>query len=190
MKRLRWWRRDGRLFEAIEPDGATVTEHAPALARWYNTKENASMMGGSGDMTLDDVATFYRELADGGGHGFLCFVDGLLVGDMDLRSVRASSAEFAVMIGASTTKGRGLGRTFATMIHVFAFRDLRLARIYVQPKRENIAVQRLELRLGYTLDDSPEARSHADDDDVITMSITSPVFRATNPDAWFAVELE
>lgn len=188
MKRLRW-RVDGCLYEAITADVGAVTPHAATLARWYNANENASMMGGSGTMTLDDVVSFYRELADGGGHGFLCFVDGELVGDMDLRSMRASSAEFAVMIGDSVRKGRGLGRTFATMIHVFAFRDLGLARVYVQPKKENVAVQRLERRLGYTLDDSPEARSHADDDDVITMSLTSAGFRETNPEAWNDVEL-
>jgi len=186
--RLRWLK-SGRVHEAIEPDAAVVAAHADTLARWYNAPGNASMMGGSGDMSPGDVVDFYRELAEGGGRGFLCFVDGALVGDMDLRSLRAGSAEFAVMIGDTAQKGLGFGGTFAAMIHVFAFRELGLSRVYVQPRRENVVVQRLEQRLGYELDDSAEARSHADDDDSITMSISSEVFRARNADAFRDVEV-
>jgi RimJ/RimL family protein N-acetyltransferase len=188
MSRLRW-PRGGHLYEAIEPDAARISDHAATLARWYNAHENASMMGGSGTMTIDDVVTFYRELAEAGGRGFFCFADGELVGDMDLRSMRGSTAEFAVMIGDSARKGRGLGRTFATMIHVFGFRDLGLARVYAQPRKENVVVQRLERRLGYELDSSAEARSHADDDDSITMSLAAEIFRASHARAWVEVEV-
>lgn len=186
--RLRW-ARGGNIFEALEPDATLVCEHASTLARWYNARDNASMMGGSGTMTPGDVVDFYRELADGGGRGFLSFADGALVGDMDLRSMRGDTAEFAVMIGDSARKGQGLGGVLASMIHVFAFRELGLARVYVQPRKENVVVQRLERRLGYEPDGSAEARSHADDDDSITMSISSEAFRAKNAEAWAEVEV-
>jgi RimJ/RimL family protein N-acetyltransferase len=177
--------RNGLSFVATEVDDATLQQHARRLRDWYNAAENASMMGGATDTEDTDVLDFVRDLRASGGHWFLLFVDGAPVGDMDLRSVTERSAEFAIMVGDTARKGQGLGATFATMLHVFAFRDLALERIYVQPKRENVRVQRLERSLGYEPDDSPEARSHADDgDDVVTMSIAADVFRGKHPSAW------
>ena len=182
--------RSGRSFVATEVDDATLAQHARQLRDWYNAAENASMIGGATDLDDTDVRAFVRELRASGGRWFLLFVDDTLVGDMDLRCVTEHSAEFAIMIGATTQKGQGLGATFATMLHVFAFRDLGLERIYVQPKRENVRVQRLERSLGYTPDDSPEALSHADaGDDVITMSISADTFRAGHAEAWANVDV-
>lgn len=179
--------RGGRSFVAVELDDEALRSHASQLRDWYNAVENASMMGGATDTEDADVLAFVRDLRAAGGRWFLLTVDGAPVGDMDLRSVTERTAEFAIMIGDTDRKGQGLGATFATMLHVFAFRDLGLARIYVQPRRENVRVQRLELSLGYMPDDSPEARSHADDDDVVTMSIGSEEFRARHEDAWRSV---
>jgi RimJ/RimL family protein N-acetyltransferase len=179
--------RGGRSHLAVEIDDATLSTHARQLRDWYNAAENASMMGGSTDTEDADVLAFVRDLRASGGRWFLLFVDGDPVGDMDLRCVTERSAEFAIMIGDTQRKGQGLGATFATMLHVFAFRDLGLERIYVQPKRENVRVQRLERSLGYELDDSPEAKSHADDENAVTMSITAEVFRSNRPDAWTEV---
>ena len=106
--------------------------------------------------------------------------------DLDDTDVRA----FVRELRASGGRWFLLGATFATMLHVFAFRDLGLERIYVQPKRENVRVQRLERSLGYTPDDSPEALSHADaGDDVITMSISADTFRAGHAEAWANVDV-
>lgn len=182
--------RAARSFVATEVDDATLEQHARQLRDWYNAAENASMMGGATDLDDADVLTFVRELRASGGRWFLLSVDGAPVGDMDLRCMTERSAEFAIMIGQTSQKGQGLGATFATMLHVFAFRDLGLERIYVQPKRENVRVQHLERSLGYTADDSPEARSHADaGDDVITMSISADTFRAKHAEAWASVDV-
>lgn len=182
MTRLRWVR-DGRTFEAREPDAATVRTHVTRLRAWYNDASNAAMMGNETSMTDDDVLGYWADVPARSARGFLLFVDDALVGDAELRNVHDDVAEFSIMIGPHEGQGRGLGSTFAAIVHVFAFRELGLARVYVQPKPENVRVQKLERRLGYEPDDSPRARSFADDEDAITMSITAAAFAARNATA-------
>lgn len=187
---LAWHSHDPSL-RAIEPDEALVRRHASTLAGWYNASENATMMGAGAVMSEDDVIDFWRELRQGGARGFLCFSGEALVGDMDLRGELARGhAEFAIMIGETREKGRGLGLAFATMIHVFAFRDLGLGRIYVTPKTENERVQRLNRRLGYVRDDGPLARSFLEpgDDESESQSIGEAELRSALPAAWTEVD--
>ena len=162
------WSSGDRSFEAIEPDETLLERHADDLCSWYNAPENAQMMDGSGTMSRGDVVDFWRDLRRAGGRGFFGFCDGALVGDADLRAVRGRSAEFAVMIGAASRKGAGLGRALALMLHVFAFRDLRLERVYVPPRRDNHRVHALNAFLGYERDDGPEARGFVDGPDCET----------------------
>lgn len=183
------WHRGGRRFEALEPDDALVARHASVLRDWYNAAENASMMDGSGTMTDADVIAFWRELRAEGGRGFLAFADGVLVGDADLRGVTATSAEFAIMIGDAAQKGLGIGRTLATMVHVFAFRELGLRRIFVPPRRDNVRVHALNAFLGYERDDTPEARAYADGPDCETYSLDADTFHRLHREAWNAVEI-
>jgi RimJ/RimL family protein N-acetyltransferase len=183
------WTWGGHIFEAIEPDDALVAEHAVVLRDWYNAADNAVMMDGSGDMTEDDVRVFWRELRSNGGRGFFGFVDGVLVGDADLRNVSATAAEFAIMIGDAAQKGRGVGRTLATIVHVFAFRELGLRRLFVPPRHDNVRVHALNAFLGYTRDDSAEARAYADGPDCETYSLASAEFQAAHEAAWRAVTL-
>jgi RimJ/RimL family protein N-acetyltransferase len=158
-------RHDERL-RAVQPDARLVTAHAAQLCAWYNNMENAQMMGAGSTMTEADVRDFWADLDASGARGFLCFVGDRLVGDMDLRGKLSDGyAEFAIMVGDTRDKGQGLGLAFATMIHVFAFRELGLHRIYVTPKRENQRVQRLNRRLGYVPDASERARSFLDEGD-------------------------
>jgi RimJ/RimL family protein N-acetyltransferase len=183
------WERDGLSLVAVEPDDALVATHAATLTRWYDAPENASMMGGSGAMTEADTRDYWAELREAGGRGFLYFVDDALTGDTDLRSFGHDPsvgpfAEFALMIGDTAQKGRGLGRALAEMIHVFAFRELRLARLYVQPKPENVRVRRMEASMGYERDEGPVARALADDEHAITQSIGPDAFRARCEAAW------
>lgn len=182
------WVKDGVSLVAVEPDEALVASHADRLTRWYNAPENASMMGGSGSMTDDDTREYWAELRANGGRGFLFFVGGVLTGDADLRSFGEAPlgafAEFAIMIGDSAQKGRGLGRALAEMVHVFAFRELGLARVYGQPKPENVRVRRMEAGIGYERDDGPIARSIADDDQSLTQSIGPDAFRERCGAAW------
>jgi RimJ/RimL family protein N-acetyltransferase len=186
------WRRPDHVLEARRGDAALVEQHADALLGWYNDPSNASMMGGSGTMTRADVIDFWRELGEGGGHGYLSFVDGALVGDMDLRGISEDAggavAEFAIMIGDRTRQGAGLGRSFALMLHVHAFRDLGLTKLYVPPRRENARVHRLNDWLGYSRDDGEAARSYADEEGCVTSSLDGATLRRLHPEAWTSVE--
>lgn len=191
MPRIRLaWSREGRSFEAIEPDVELLERHADTLRDWYNAPENAVMMEGSGSMSREDVLDFWHDLRARGGRGFLGFVDGVLVGDADIRGRRRGTAEFAVMIGAADQKGRGVGRTIAQLVHVFAFRELRLKRIYVPPRRDNARVHALNAFLGYERDDSEAARRFADSPDSETYSLPAGVFRLKHPEAWREVAAE
>lgn len=184
------WTESDRSFEAVEPDAELVERHADALLLWYNSRENAAMMNGSGLMSRDDVVEFWRELREGGAHGFLAFVDGALVGDMDIRAIRGATGEFAIMIGDAESKGRGIGKTFARMIHVCAFRDLGLERLFVCPRRDNARVHALNAFLGYTRDDGEEARARSDlDPDSDMYSLGRDTFRGRHEDAWREVEV-
>lgn len=187
--RLTWKERD-RSFEALEPDAELVERHADQLRDWYNAHDNASMMDGSGAMSREDVIDFWRDLRAAGGRGFLGFVDGQLVGDADVRGIRRGTAEFAVMIGGAANKGRGLGRALAVMVHVFAFRELRLDRLYVPPRRDNHRVHALNAFLGYERDDSPAARAFADGPDSETYSLSATRFRERHRAAWRAITAE
>jgi RimJ/RimL family protein N-acetyltransferase len=192
MSRVRLaWSREGRSFEALEPDADLVERHAEALLAWYNAAENASMMNGSGTMSREDVLDFWRDLRAGGGRGFLSFVDGDLVGDMDIRNIRGRTGEFAIMIGGAATKGRGLGKVLGQMIHVHAFRDVALERVYVCPRTDNTRVIALEAFLGYEPDDSAEARVYgAGEIGCRTYSLSAATFRERHGGAWREVVTE
>lgn len=178
------WGPGGRAFEAIEPDEALIARHAEQLGAWYNAPENATMMDGSGAMSRADVVDFWRELRRCGGRGFLASCDGVLVGDADLRRIDGGAAEFALMIGPASRKGQGLGRALAVMVHVFAFRELGLDRVYVPPRRDNLRVHALNAFLGYERDESAVARAFADGPDCETHSLSAAKFRAMHEDAW------
>lgn len=180
---------DPRL-RAVEPDAELVARHAAQLCAWYNGDINADMMGASAAMTVAEVREFWADLGASGARAFLCFVGDTLVGDMDLRGeLAAGHAEFAILIGDEGTKGRGLGLAFATMIHVFAFRDLGLRRIYVTPKTKNERVQRLNRKLGYARDDGALARSFLEpgDTESESQSVGETELRAAIGAAWDGV---
>lgn len=181
------WHRDGLHFEAVLANPPELAQHAEKLRDWYNAPANVAMMGGSGTMTVKDVTDFWHELFAAGGRGFLNFVDGQLVGDMDLRGVTASHAEFAIMIGDVESQGRGLGRTFAAMMHVHAFRDLHFERLFVPPRRSNERVHRLNDWLGYHLDESERASRFADEPDCVVSSLDAETFRHRHPATWAEV---
>jgi RimJ/RimL family protein N-acetyltransferase len=181
MMELRY-QRDGVTYRAVEPSHELVRAHANTLRAWYNTPANSQLMGNTVEMTVDDVLEYWRDVDKRNARGFLLFVDDVLAGDSELRHITHAYAEFSIMIGALAEQGRGLGGTFAALIHVFAFRELGLQRLYVPPKAENVRVHRLNFRLGYGVDNSPEARAFADDESDVTMSITRERFEAVN--AW------
>ena len=120
----------------------------------------------------------------------LLWQQGVLAGDADFRNIRGGTAEFAILIGNRGTQGRGIGTRFAVILHVFAFRILRLARVYVSIIPSNAASRRLFEKLGYQIDDSPEARDTIDEDSDVTMSIDQDRFEAAVRDRFGPTNLD
>ena len=92
------------------------------------------------------------------------------MGDADFRNLEEGTGEFAIMIGGPASQGRGLGTRFGLMLHLFGYDVLGLERIYISVIPANAASRRLFERLGYQIDDSPEARQFIDEETDLTMS--------------------
>jgi RimJ/RimL family protein N-acetyltransferase len=170
------WRRGDELLSAIEPTGEEIAGAAAVLAASYNDDHNRRMMAHEETLDAGEVVAYYGELRGEGGRPFLLQLDGALVGDADLRNIEGATGEFAIMIGARAAQGRGLGTRYAIMLHAFAFAVLGLDRLYMSVIPANTASRRLFDRLGYAIDDSPEARAFADEDSDVTMSIARARF--------------
>jgi len=173
--RIDWQTEVGHLA-AIEPSLDEVTAHAEELAAGYNDPRNAELMGHTEPMSVDEVVDHYDAAIEEGVRSFLLFVDGALVGDGDLRGARGSAAEFAFMIAAPSIQGKGLGTRFAVMLHAFGFAQLGLDRIYASVVPHNVASRRVFEKIGYRLDDGPEARSYADEPGDVTLVLDRATF--------------
>jgi RimJ/RimL family protein N-acetyltransferase len=168
------WKEGGETLLAIEPDEAELQRAAPDLAAFYSDDHNRRMMAHeNGEFTAAEVVAYFEELRAEGGRPFLLFVNGALMGDADFRNIDLDDAtgEFAIMIGGRATQGRGLGTRFGRMLHAFGFETLGLGRIYISVIPANAASRRLFEKLGYQIDDSPEAREFIDEESDVTMSL-------------------
>jgi RimJ/RimL family protein N-acetyltransferase len=175
------WRVGDDLLSVIEPTPSEIARAAPALAAFYNDEHNRQMMTHEQEFTAGDVVGYYDELRAEGGRPLLLRAGPRgdeLAGDADLRNIEDATGEFAIMVGARATQGRGLGTRFAIMAHAFAFGVLGLARVYVSIIPTNAASRRLFEKLGYEADDSPEARELADEDSDLTLSLPRERFEA------------
>ncbi|MBI4700787.1 MAG: GNAT family N-acetyltransferase [Deltaproteobacteria bacterium] len=158
---------DGPL-RAFEPSLDEVRTVAGELCRCYNDEHNRAMLGHSTTMSAEDVVACYEALWEEGGHPLLLEQAGALVGDADLRNVQGDEAEFAILIGARSRQGQGLGTRFGVLVHALGFRGLGLRRTYASVIPANEPSLRLMLRLGYRRDDSPPVRARAEaPDDVV-----------------------
>ena len=173
---------DGTL-RAIEPDEIALRDAAPLLAGFYNDSHNAAMMAHTAALSPEDAIEHFQTLRRAGDRPFLLFLDDTLMGDADLRHVEADRAEFAFMIGARAAQGRGLGTRFALMIGALAFRGLGLERIYASIIPANKASLRSFEKMGFRVDDSPEARRYADEEDDVTVSIERDAWELRHAEA-------
>ncbi len=164
----------------IEPRPDEVVRSAGALAAAYNDPRNAPLLGHTEAMTEDDVIAHYAEVSDDGGRNFLVLRDGQLVADADLRDVSDDAAAFAFLVTAVATQGQGLGTKIATMIHAFAFAQLRLDRVYASVVPANVASRRVLEKLGYTVDPSPAGRAYAEDPDDVILVLERPAFERSH----------
>ena len=182
------WRQGGELLAALEPTAEELRRAAPALAAFYNDDHNRRMMAHADEPhTPEDVVAYYEELRVEEGRPFLLYLDGVLMGDADFRNLEGDIAEFAIMIGGRAAQGRGLGTRFGCMLHAFGFGTLGLARIYISVIPANTASRRLFEKLGYQIDDSPQAREFVDEPSDITMSLPRDVFDRARTDELAAI---
>jgi RimJ/RimL family protein N-acetyltransferase len=182
------WKQGPETLTAIEPDAAELRRAAPQLAAFYNDDHNRRMLAHDDEPhTAEDVVSYYEELRAEGGRPFLLTADGALVGDADFRNIEDDSGEFAILIGGRATQGRGLGTRFARMLHQFGFGTLGLGRIYISVIPANVASRRLFEKLGYAIDDSPEARELIDEPSDITMSLARATFEGAGSEDLAAV---
>ena len=182
------WKQGAQTLLAIEPDDDELRRAAPELAAFYNDGHNRLMMGHDDEPhTASDVVSYYEELRAEGGRPFLLQVDGVLMGDADFRNVEDGAGEFAIMIGGRASQGRGLGTRFALMLHAFGFGTLGLERSYISVIPANLASRRLFEKLGYQIDDSPEAREFIDEESDLTMSLARPTFERARTDEQAAI---
>jgi RimJ/RimL family protein N-acetyltransferase len=175
------WQVGDDLLSVIEPTPSEIARAAPELAAFYNDEHNRQMMTHEQEFSAEDVVAYYDELRADGGRPLLLRAGPRgdeLSGDADLRNIEGDTGEFAIMVGARATQGRGLGTRFAIMAHALAFRVLGLARVYVSIIPANAASRRLFEKLGYEPDDSPEARELADEDSDLTLSLARERFEA------------
>jgi RimJ/RimL family protein N-acetyltransferase len=150
-----------------EPTDAELEPHIPALVTAYNEPHNAQLLGHTSLLSADDVREHFAALREEGGRPLLLYVNGVLVGDADLRDPDDAACEFAFLIASPAAQGKGLGTQFATMIHAAAFADAALARIYASVLPTNVASLRVFEKLGYAIDTSEAARARGEDGDVI-----------------------
>ncbi len=184
---VEWKQGDGTLT-AIEPTSEELRRAAPELAAFYNDAHNRAMMAHETDAyAAADVVAYYEELRTGEGRPFLLFLDGVLMGDADFRNIEEGTGEFAIMIGGRATQGRGLGTRFGLMLHAFGYGVLGLGRIYISVIPANAASRRLFEKLGYEVDDSPEAREFIDEESDLTMSLTRSAFERSRSEERAAI---
>ena len=188
------WRIDWTLspahLAAFEPNSAEVELHAATLAGWYNEGYNRSMMDNSRRMTAADVIDQFRLMREEGGRPFVLHLDGSLAGDADFRRVRGDTAEFAIMVGARSLQGKGLGTRFSVILHTFAFRMMGLDRVYLSIVPANEPGRRCYEKVGYVLDSSDQARGCADSDSDITMSLARDEFERRHAQVLGQIRLE
>lgn len=183
------WATPSGQFSAIEPSLPDVAAHAAALARAYSDPQNAALLGHVDSFEDEEVVEHYEDMREDGAHAFLFFADGELAGDGDLRGLRAGNAEFAFLVAARSSQGKGLGTRFALMLHAFAFRHLGLHSVYASIVPNNVASRRVFDKLGYTLDDGPVARGYADDVGDLTLRLDRERFEHLHGEATAAIHI-
>jgi RimJ/RimL family protein N-acetyltransferase len=148
-----------------------VGHAASDLARYYNDRHNAALLGNTVVFTPDDVIALYADTLSEGQRSFLLLRDGELLGDADFRHFQGGSAEMAILVGPPSAKRIGLGTAFAIMLLSVAFGPFALTRLYASIRESNLASQALFRRLGFERDESTEALSRRDDEGDVCMSM-------------------
>jgi RimJ/RimL family protein N-acetyltransferase len=146
------------------------------LADYYNEPTNRALMTNEVEFTAEDVENQFVTMRAEGGRPFLLFDQDDLIGDCDLRRVEATVAELAILVGSRARQAKGYGTRFSFMLVAFAFRELRLSKVYASVRPENAGSLRMFEKLRFSVDASPEARIYAEEDDDVCLSIDAHAF--------------
>ncbi len=179
---VQWSTSDG-LLRAFEPNSAEVGQCAKRLSDAYNEPYNRAMMAHDADSTPEEVVDIYSNMWKKEGRPFLLFRNSEWVGDADFRHIHQERAEFAIMVGPRVSQGKGLGTRFSLMLHSLAFRMMNLEQVFATILPMNGASLRLFDKLGYIIDNSPDARAFADAPDDVSLSITRQRFNQIHAEA-------
>jgi RimJ/RimL family protein N-acetyltransferase len=184
------WSTPQGLLTAIEPGPAEVKHAAARLADFYNDPHNAALLTNTIRFTPDDVVQLFADARAEGTRPLLYHRGGELVGDGDLRNITGTDAEIAVLLGPRALQGLGLGRRFATMTLALAYEAMGLLRVHAMIRPENVGSLRMFGALGFTKDDSPMARSFAEEDDDVCLSLGKTEFLAGAKEALAEIRLD
>ena len=185
---LEWPQGDG-LLTAHEPTQDEVRAAAPLLAHWYNEPVNRALLTNNVDLQPAEVAARFDELGAAGDRPLLLLVDGRLVGDCDLRHLETDRAEYAVLVGARELQAKGLGGRFTAMVLALAFGPLGLDRVYISVIPGNQGSLRMFTKLGFTVDDSVDARRYAEVPEEICLSLSAAALRSARPELFTQVRI-
>jgi RimJ/RimL family protein N-acetyltransferase len=107
--------------------------------------------------------------------------EGHLVGCAGLRNIIAGeSAEVSLVIGEPEAWGRGYGQEAMTLLLRFAFESLKLTRVWLLVRADNLRGVRLFTRLGFVITETLERA-------VVAQGLPRDKYRmALTPEAWRA----
>lgn len=168
---VEWEDRDGGPLRGFEPTREELSAGAPLLSEYYNEPTNRALMTNEHDYSANDVVLMYERMWEAGGRQFFLACGDTLVGDCDLRNIEHDRAEYAVLVGPRQTQAKGLGTRFSIMVLALAFGRLGLRRVYASIRPENAGSLRMFAKVGYAIDEGPDARRYAEAPDDVCVSI-------------------
>jgi RimJ/RimL family protein N-acetyltransferase len=151
----------------------------PVLYKQKNDPEIASLLGGfSSGYTEADLAEwieFHRQRRDEVLWVIAGLHDDTCIGHVGLYQIdfRVRSAEFAIMLGDSSTWGKGLGTACARFAVEYGFRQLNLNRIHLNVLSSNLRAVSLYERIGFQREGTLRQAQYKDGQylDVIVMGL-------------------
>jgi RimJ/RimL family protein N-acetyltransferase len=122
---------------------------------WFNDEEACRYNSHHRFPNYDeDMRAYYEETLRSHDHLVLAIVENETdkhIGNVSLQNIDhiARSAEFAIMIGAASARGKGIGKEAMSLIVSHGFKELNLHRIYLGTSDDNVGMQKLALSLGF-----------------------------------------
>jgi RimJ/RimL family protein N-acetyltransferase len=159
------------VLRIAEPTDTEVRAAAGLLADFYNDPHNAALLTNTIRFEPEDVVQFVADARAEGTRPIFLYRDDALVGDGDFRNIARNAAEVAILVGPRRLQGQGLGRRFVTLALALGFERLPIERVYAVIRPENAGSLRMFGHLGFAQDDTAVARSFAEEDDDVCVSL-------------------